>query len=248
MATPDARSLEGGRATIAGIEFLTDVELVGLSDSDPSDASIEVRWVDAEAAPTTTPLGAPSDLIVWVDETGVTLPIIDEREPVRSWQLRQVAPVIAAWLGHLTLHASAVSIDGGAVAFVGASEVGKSTLAWELTKAGAQPLADDLVPVRFTDDSAHTVAGVPVSTIAFLTRGTPAPRVDPIADKVALMMHLRDGFGEHDDPRIRGEQFAAYHRLIEVVPHVVLTVPETRERLTSSAPELVTLLSPGSGT
>jgi hypothetical protein len=49
----------------------------------------------------------------------------------------------------LPLHASAVAVAGGAVAFVGPSGAGKSTLAAGLSKAGFPVLCDDLCPVAF---------------------------------------------------------------------------------------------------
>ncbi len=51
--------------------------------------------------------------------------------------------------GMLVLHASAVSIGGGVVAFVGESGLGKSSLAAALHGLGCPLVADDLTPVRF---------------------------------------------------------------------------------------------------
>lgn len=52
--------------------------------------------------------------------------------------------------GHLTLHASAVAVSGTAVAFVGYSGVGKSTLAEAFCRAGAQFVTDDVLRVDGT--------------------------------------------------------------------------------------------------
>lgn len=49
--------------------------------------------------------------------------------------------------GFLTLHASAVAIDGGAVAFLAPKGAGKSTLAMALATAGCGLLTDDALPV-----------------------------------------------------------------------------------------------------
>ena len=51
-------------------------------------------------------------------------------------------------LGRLALHAGCVAIDGGAVAFVGASGAGKSTTVAALALRGASLLADDLVALE----------------------------------------------------------------------------------------------------
>ena len=60
-----------------------------------------------------------------------------------------VAGLVVAFLltlaGHCVLHASAVEVDGGAVAFAGASGAGKSTLAALLCATGARLVADDVL-------------------------------------------------------------------------------------------------------
>lgn len=53
--------------------------------------------------------------------------------------------------GHLVLHASAVSADCGAVAFVGASGMGKSTLAALMAAEGLPVLTDDVLRVDFNE-------------------------------------------------------------------------------------------------
>lgn len=56
-------------------------------------------------------------------------------------------PVLAAWLlltGRPSLHASAVALGGRAVAFVGNSGGGKSTLASALVVAGGEAVTDDI--------------------------------------------------------------------------------------------------------
>lgn len=50
--------------------------------------------------------------------------------------------------GVFTLHASAVSIEGGGIAFLAPKLHGKSTLCSALVLAGARALSDDTVPVR----------------------------------------------------------------------------------------------------
>lgn len=76
------------------------------------------------------------------------------RERADAWtDLRSIflGPVLSLVLqrrGHVHLHASAVLIDGEALLFLGHPGQGKSTLTASLTAAGAQLLADDIVPVR----------------------------------------------------------------------------------------------------
>jgi hypothetical protein len=59
------------------------------------------------------------------------------------------------------LHGSAVAMGGSAVAFVGHSNAGKSTLAGEACAAGASLVADDVLAVEIGDDGAHCVRGGP---------------------------------------------------------------------------------------
>jgi hypothetical protein len=67
-------------------------------------------------------------------------------------------PVLSALVtarGHLVLHGSAVSLGDGAVAFVGPTGAGKSTLAWLLARRG-ELLSDDAL--RVTVVGGHAVA------------------------------------------------------------------------------------------
>lgn len=61
----------------------------------------------------------------------------------------------------LVLHASAVSVDGRAVAFLGPRGAGKSTTAAAFDAADHPMLEDDVVAIRFDDDGPTVVPGVP---------------------------------------------------------------------------------------
>jgi hypothetical protein len=62
---------------------------------------------------------------------------------VRHLLLDLLLPALLASRGHLVLHASAIARGGRAVAFMGPTGVGKSTLAAALTRRGASTLSDD---------------------------------------------------------------------------------------------------------
>jgi hypothetical protein len=76
-----------------------------------------------------------------------------------------LSSVIAGVLLHqrdeLALHASAVAIDGAAVAFAGASGLGKSTIASALTLHGHPLLADDVCRVQFDAAAPMVLPGPP---------------------------------------------------------------------------------------
>lgn len=62
--------------------------------------------------------------------------------------LGPVAVLTLAWRGVFTLHASAIEIDGRAVALLGESGRGKSTLAMHAGVAGWRRAVDDILPVE----------------------------------------------------------------------------------------------------
>ena len=228
--------------TIGGVRFLMTEEVSREEHGNFHDIDVAVSWVGDTVEPSGTRVNAPSDLSVWFQEDGqsIVLPDLHERTAVRTWQLRQIAPIVSAWFERLTLHASAVTINGSTIAFVGASEVGKSTLAWELVKAGATAVADDLACIRFTDTPSIALESkqLPLERICFLSRDgdtslTPMDKVD------ALQAHLENGFGEHGDARVWGYQFDAYHRIVEDVPHYALTTTDDRERVGDTAKWLI---------
>ena len=79
---------------------------------------------------------------------------------VRADVLGRVMAVAAHAEGGLVLHASAVSIDGRAVAFLGPKYAGKSTTAMALVRRGAQLLTDDTLVLRFDSDGVRAMPGV----------------------------------------------------------------------------------------
>lgn len=81
---------------------------------------------------------------------------------LRQLLLNQVLPRYLAHTGELLLHASAVTLpNGSAVAFVGSSGMGKSTLASYCVLHGAQLIDDDCILVRSAQRCASIYGGVP---------------------------------------------------------------------------------------
>ncbi|PRX45626.1 HPr serine kinase-like protein [Prauserella shujinwangii] len=87
---------------------------------------------------------------------------------------------------HLVLHASAVRVGGRALAFVGASGMGKSTLAAALCGAGHGLVADDVLRVDRTEAAMLVHPGSTESRLRVNARGladaAPAGAVRPTAD------------------------------------------------------------------
>ncbi len=63
-----------------------------------------------------------------------------------------ILPVIANHTGGLCLHGSAIVYEGAALAFIGQSRSGKTTLAATLAKAGYPFLTEDVVEITSDDD------------------------------------------------------------------------------------------------
>jgi hypothetical protein len=73
----------------------------------------------------------------------------------------QAMTVLLLQRGLLVLHASAASVNGEAVVFLGAQTAGKSTMTAACHKNGHAMIADDVVAVRFGDGPPMVVPGVP---------------------------------------------------------------------------------------
>jgi hypothetical protein len=68
-------------------------------------------------------------------------------EKIRDAHRRLVLPLALQALGQEVLHASAVAVEAGAVAFCAESGTGKSTVAYALARRGHPPCADDAVAI-----------------------------------------------------------------------------------------------------
>jgi hypothetical protein len=85
-----------------------------------------------------------------------------------GWQrflIGQVLPLAAAIRGYEILHASAVCIDGRAVAFLGDSAAGKTSLATNMLLEGADFLADDALALEARDGVVVAHPGPPIAAV-----------------------------------------------------------------------------------
>lgn len=86
-----------------------------------------------------------ADFEVSLDGRRVTgYPVLGaERATVEHLYINQVLPLALSRQGRLAYHASAVTVPGGSVAFLGRSGSGKSTLATQFARSGERFLTDD---------------------------------------------------------------------------------------------------------
>lgn len=82
-------------------------------------------------------------------------------EDLQPFLTGPVLSVLLQQRGFFVLHASAVEINGAAVAFLGAKGDGKSTLAAHLQARGHRLISDDIVPVDPDDDRSIVFPGFP---------------------------------------------------------------------------------------
>lgn len=140
-----------------------------------------------------------ADFLVSDDE--ITCRLVD---PAHRYlvEIALLGMVFALWLerrGVATLHAGAVTLDGGGVGFLANRGSGKTSLVAGCLAAGHRLLADDLLAIRWSDATPVGERGWPalrlwpdqlrhfVGTVAGL------PVVHPDYEK--RRMHIGDGFG-----------------------------------------------------
>lgn len=182
--------------------------------------------------------------------------------------LNQVLPLVLSKLGKLVFHASAVEIDGGAVAFVGESGRGKSTLAASFAVSGCRFLTDDGLVVeprgqgfqalpshpsiRLWEDSEAALIppaarrAPPVHYTAkarFLADDALAfcalPR--PLRRVYFLGDGLGEGLGEGDTEQIKLQRLSPAETVVEWVKHSFLLDIEEQPRLASHFDQVATL-------
>ncbi|MGH7231995.1 MAG: serine kinase [Nitrospiraceae bacterium] len=132
-------------------------------------------------------------------ETIIVDPAADVEEAVlRLFILGPALAVLLHQRGYLILHASAVEANGEAIAFLGGSGWGKSTMAASLYARGRKIIADDVVAVQLDSTNGPTVPpGFPqlklwpdsIDTIG-LDSGS-LPRVHPELEKRACRVPLQ---------------------------------------------------------
>jgi hypothetical protein len=85
----------------------------------------------------------------------------ESHEPIHTYLLGQALSFALIKQGFEPLHATAVNVDGGAVAFLGESGYGKSSLGAAFVQAGHQILTDDLLVLSERDGRFTAYPGPP---------------------------------------------------------------------------------------
>lgn len=103
--------------------------------------------------------------IVAADGTQIVVSL--PRDSANRWRLLlgQGLPTAAALLGLEVLHASAVAVDGRAVAFSAPSGTGKTSLTINLLADGAQFLSDDVLALETTGSGLSAHPGVRIAHV-----------------------------------------------------------------------------------
>lgn len=150
---------------------------------------------------------------------------VDARPPATDLDIADlllscVFPLVGQLQGRPAIHGSSIAIDGRAVAFVGATGAGKSTLAALLGDRGGRLVADDTLLLRIEDD--HIV-------------------IEPTASNVRLREPEKLGFGpERGERRANGKLAVEYpaveepmrlaHLFVLEPPHERVEVDRVRPR------------------
>jgi hypothetical protein len=169
-----------------GLTITSALEIPQLPGIDPlADEEIDVRLVlgNVDGTPVTRPglrSGTLRSLFRYRSVNGrhVTLDCLAGADPrdIADMIVSRVMAIVIYQRGNLPLHASAVIVGGGIVAFAGASGSGKSTLAAALAVRGYTVASDDMLIAR-------AVSGLP-------------PRAWPGATRLKLSRQTLDHLGQ----------------------------------------------------
>lgn len=181
-------------------------------------------------------------------------------DTVQHLYLNQVLPLALSKQGKLVFHASAVEIDGVAVAFMAESGKGKSTLAASFATSGFRFLTDDGLMVEVCDDGYRVMPSHPSirlwqdSEAALIAPDTPtAPALEftsksrflagetiPFCDSPRPLRRVYF-LGDGSAPEVMFQRMRPAEALIELVKHSFLLAIEEREMLAAHFDELSSL-------
>jgi hypothetical protein len=131
------------------------------------DGSLGMRVERGEEGDYRVSAPAHGDFLISAEGTHVRCAPADG--PAWRWQrplLGQVLPLAATLQGFELLHASAVDLDGRAIAFTGRSGAGKTSLVTQLVAGGAPLVTDDVLSLECALDGVLAHPGARMANIA----------------------------------------------------------------------------------
>jgi hypothetical protein len=114
---------------------------------------------------------------------------------VRRFIVGTAMAILLYQRGYLVLHASAVNVDNRAIAFIGLSGSGKSSLAAAMHTRGYGVLTDDVSGIDMTDDEPMVVPGFPQLKLSLSS----AEAVGLDVDENKLIDDVDEKYGYHLD-------------------------------------------------
>lgn len=153
------------RYRLFGLTIVSELDLPGLAEgNEDAHGDVVIRLVASQAPP------MDADIVVdgiarfqVADESTILVQPAAGAAPrnVRLYLLGSAMGLLLHRRGWLPLHANAVDLGGKAIAFMGQSGVGKSTLAAWFHDRGHPILADDVCAIRLAEGSPVAVPGLP---------------------------------------------------------------------------------------
>lgn len=155
---------------------------------------------------------------------------LEDQETIRAFILGTVMAVVFRQRGQVVLHASGVAKDGHAIAFVGESGWGKSTMAEFFCQRGYSFFTDDVLVLEDLEGTPHVVPGYPVINLRAATGQalrTDFEELRPIrADGTKRMRIATTDFADAPQPLVAlyvlSGPTAPEFELIPLPPHVAL--------------------------
>lgn len=196
--------------------------------------------------------------LAWIRADGRLALVAEAEALIQGFDVlvRRVVPFAAALQDRVMLHASAVLAGEGVHAFIGASGVGKSTLAQRLGDQGLPVLSEDLLLCLPTDSGIvipetragggeDEGSGPPLEAVYFIERHSvlKGVRLEELADDDCFKRLLQHGFGELAVPKIWAAQFELYSIISEECRAYILKVPDSLGRLDAAAADLAERIS-----
>lgn len=125
-----------------------------------------------------------------------------------SWQrflVGRILPWAAVLRGLEAFHASAVTVGGQALAFVGPTGAGKTSLAIQLAARGAGFLTDDVLTLETGPDGVTAYPGAAIASVRDAERETMAPDLwDRVGEVLGYSEKTYVGLERHESPAALG--------------------------------------------